>query len=549
MSMKKELKRTTILLIEDDEHDRRMLLESLRDKYFVEVAIDYTMAKEKINKCQFDVVFLDLMLPNRQGDKIEESGKLGLYLLKLVREKEPLIPIVVISALTSVKMAMKILREGIVDFIVKDDLEDQLPIIMRRAELIKQGYLEHLILRHESRIVHTDQRLVYVSSTMTELMDQVKSIARSDASVLLTGETGTGKELIAREFHARSPRSESPFIALNCAAIPEGLLESELFGYEKGAFTGADRKKIGVFELANNGTLFLDEVTEMSHDLQVKLLRVLQEYQMRRVGGEKLLSLNIRVIAATNKDIQEEIKAGRFREDLYFRISVVPLSIPPLRLRLEDIEILADHFVKKYSTASKLSLSSFSPNLIKQLRMYSWPGNVRELENVIQRMLLVYNGRDNVIRARDVVDCIPRDEVKTVEIDDNIYNLHIIEKQVIKKALNHYKNQRIAAQHLRISESKLRRRIREFGIVYSKSRKADVEIKSKQSPWQKQQRQLILDYLDEHSEITTPDAVQLLGNVARKTAIARLNELIERGKLKRSMRGKYVQAKPLDTKS
>ncbi len=193
----------------------------------------------------------------------------------------------------------------------------------------------------------------------------------------------------------------------------------------------------------------------MSHNLQVKLLRVLQEYQMRRVGGEKLLSLNIRVIVATNRDIQEEIKAGRFREDLYFRISVVPISIPPLRQRLEDIEILSNHFVKKYSPASKLLLS-FSPNLFNQLRMYYWPGNVRELENVIQRMLLVYNGCDNTIRARDVADFIPCDEVKTVEIDDNLYNLHIIEKQVIEKSLNHYQNQRIAAGQLRISESKLR---------------------------------------------------------------------------------------------
>ncbi len=181
--------------------------------------------------------------------------------------------------------------------------------------------------------------------------------------------------------------------------------------------------------------------------------------------------------------------------------------------------------------------------------MYSWPGNVRELENVIQRMLLVYNGHDNIIRARDVADCIPRDEVKTVDIDDNHYNLHLNEKQFIKKALNHYQNQRIAAGHLRISESKLRRKIREFGIVYSKSRRTEMENKNNRSPGQKRQRQLILNYLDEHSEITTPDAVQLLGEVARKTAIARLNELIEEGKLKRSMRGKYVEVRPLDTKS
>ena len=533
----KEKAATTILLIEDDERDRTMLLEPLREKYNVEVAVDYSQAKEKINRCNFDVVFLDLMLPNRQGGKIEESGKLGLELLKIVREKEPLIPIVVISALTSVKTAMKILKEGIVDFIVKDDLEDQLPVIMRRAELIRKGQVEHLILRHEFREAREGERFVYASPPMKDLVEQISSIARNDISVLLSGETGTGKEVIAREIHERSPRSESPFIAQNCSAIPEGLLESELFGHEKGAFTGADSRKTGVFELANNGTIFLDEITEISPDLQVKLLRVLQEHELRRVGGEKTLPLNVRVIAATNKDIQAEIKTGRFREDLYYRIAVIPLTIPPLRVRLEDIEVLSDHFISRYSPGSGLSLS---PKLIRLLKSYFWPGNVRELENVIQRMLLVYKGREKVIRPRDVTDCIPKDISKTLPVDEETFDLMWIEKQVIERAVNHFRNQKTAAKHLRISESQIRRKIKDYGITYKRVHK-DVKEKSrgKRSLGQNRQKELILQYLNEHGEITTPEAVDLLGNVVRKTAIARLNELIETGEVRRLLRGRY----------
>ena len=380
---------TTILLIEDDERDRRMLLDPLREQYNVEVAVDYTQAKEKIDKCNFDVVFLDLMLPQKQSGKIDESGKLGLDLLKIVREKEPLTPIVVISALTSVKTAMKVLQEGIVDFIVKDDLEDQLPVIMRRAELIRQGRIEHLILRREAVEKTADRSLVYESKIMQKLVEKLETLAKGDVSVLLSGETGTGKELIAHAIHDKSPRVEAPFIGINCGAIPEALLESELFGHEKSAFTGAERRKLGLFELANRGTIFLDEITDLPINLQVKLLRVLQERNFRRVGGEKTLPLNVRVITATNKDINVEIRAGRFRDDLFFRIAVMQLEVPALRDRLEDVEVLAVHFIEKHNPDSGLSLS---PKVIRLLKIYSWPGNVRELESVIQRMLMIYKG-------------------------------------------------------------------------------------------------------------------------------------------------------------
>ena len=535
---------TTILLIEDDERDRKMILEPLREKYTVEVAIDYTQAKEKIDKCNFDVVFLDLMLPNKQSGKIDESGKLGLDLLRIVREKEPLTPIVVISGLASVKTAMEVLQEGIVDFIVKDDIEDQLPLIMKRAELIRQGRIEHLILRRESRVPE-GTRFVYSSPAMQKVIDQVDDIARKDPSVLILGETGVGKELIAREIHARSPRSGGPFIEVNCGAIVQGLLESELFGHEKGAFTGADRQKAGLFELAHNGTLLLDEITEMSLDLQVKFLRVLQERNFRRVGGEKTLSVNVRVIAATNKNIEAEVKAKRFRDDLFYRIAVMQVAIPPLREHTEDIETLIAYFIEKCKPGSGLS---FSPKLLRMMKGYGWPGNVRELENVVQRILSAYKGSGELIYPRDVPSHIPVPPEKSLPFDKGMFDLACIERQVIERAVQHFGTQKEAVHRLGISDSKLRRKIKEFGITYKRVRKTKGPKNEKKLTGIEKQQRLILAYMEDHDSFTTRDIVNMLGGVANKTAIARLNELIEAGKVRRLTRGRYERNRSVTIK-
>ena len=527
---------TTILLIEDDERDRQMILEALREDYEVEMAVDYVQAKEKINRCSFDVVFLDLMLPERQREKIYEDGQLGLKLLRMVREKEPLMPIVVISGLTTVKTAMEVLEEGIVDFIVKDNLENQLPVIMRRAELIRQGQVERLILHRQSHMREDGHRLVYASPVMQKLVARLESIAKDDISVLLLGETGTGKEVIARELHLRSHRFDGPFVGINCGAIPEGLLESELFGHEKGSFTGAEKRKIGLFELANHGTLFLDEITDTPADLQVKLLRVLQERKFRRVGGEKELPVDVRVISATNKNLEAEIKAERFRKDLLFRIAVVQLVIPPLRARFEDVDVLAGHFIRKYKPGSGLTLS---PKLIWLLKSYSWPGNIRELENVIQRVLMVYKGQGAVVYPSDVADCIPASSEKSPSYDEETFDLALVEKQVIEKALNRFGTQWEAAKHLCISECQLRRKIKECGIKYKRVRKAKTDHKREELSGMEKQRRLILEYLESHDEITTRDVIELLGGITKKTAIIRLNELIEAGDIARLARGKY----------
>ena len=528
----------TVLLIEDDEKDRSLILSALREQYNVEVASDYSQAENKIRKSNFDIVFLDLMLPVKIGGKIQEDGELGFKLLKLIRECEPLVPIVVISALASTKMVLKILQEGIVDFIVKDDLEDQLPMIMRRAELIRQGRIEHLILRRESRVLEGSQ-FVYSSPAMQKVIDQVTKVAREDVSVLLTGETGVGKEVIAREIHLRSPRADGPFVSVNCGAIAQGLLESELFGHEKGAFTGADKRKIGLFELAHNGTLLLDEVAEMPLDLQVKLLRVLQDSNFRRVGGEKTLSVNVRIVAATNKDIEVEVKAKRFRQDLFYRIAVLQLPIPALRDRIEDIESLAYHFLEKYRSGSNISLS---PKLIKLLKNYNYPGNVRELENVVQRILNTYKGSTGIIYPRDVVSIIPTPAKSSLPIDEGMFDLVWIEKQVIEKALQHFGNQTEAVKRLGISESKLRRKIQEFGITYKRGRKSHEMKKLCELSGSEQKLQMIREFMKNRESFRTKDIVQLLGGIANKTAIARLNDLIKKGEVIRISRGEYKRS-------
>ncbi len=527
--------KTTILLIEDDARDRSMILSVLRDQYNVEVAADYSQAESKIKKTNFDIVFLDLMLPTRQGGRVQEDGELGFKLLKTIRESEPLIPIVVISALASTKMVLKILQEGIVDFIVKDDLEDQLPMIMRRAELIRQGRIEQLILRRESRVQESTQ-FVFASPVMEKLIDQVTNVAREDISVLLLGETGVGKEVVAREIHARSPRSTALFVSVNCGAIAQGLLESELFGHEKGAFTGADKRKVGLFELAHNGTLFLDEITEMPHDLQVKLLRILQEHNFRRVGGEKSLSVNVRIITATNKEIESEVKAKRFREDLFYRIAVMQVTIPPLRERTEDIECLVSHFIEKYRPGSDISLS---PKVIRSLKNYNWPGNVRELENVVQRILSTFKGNAGMVYPRDVVSCIPTPRQTRIPVEDGQFDLAWIEKQVIEKALEHFGTQTEAIKHLGISESKLRRKIQEFGITYKRAGKSQKQMTMNVLSGVEGQLQIIREFMIKHENFSTNDIVDLLGGVANKTAIARLNDLIQSGKIVRISRGKY----------
>jgi len=293
---------------------------------------------------------------------------------------------------------------------------------------------------------------------------------------------------------------------------------------------------VGLFELAHNGTLFLDEITEMPLDLQVKLLRVLQEHNFRRVGGEKSLSVNVRIITATNKEVESEVKAKRFREDLFYRIAVMQVTVPPLRERIEDIECLVNHFIDKYRSGSDIGLS---PKVIRSLKNYNWPGNVRELENVVQRILSTFKGNKGIVYPRDVVSWIPTTRQNQIPVEAGQYDLAWIEKQVIEKALQHFGTQAEAVKHLGISESKLRRKIQEFGIIYKRGRKlhADEEVAQLAEPERK--LQMIRNFAKKHETFKTSDIVELLNGVANKTAIAKLNELIEAGELVRVSRGQY----------
>ncbi len=535
---------TTILLIEDDERDRRMLLASLRDKYQVLVAADYTQAQEKISRGDFDIVFLDLMLPRTAGEKVDENGKFGLDLLRLIRESDSLTPVVVISGLATVKTAMKVLSCGIVDFIVKDDLEDQLPVIMRRAEMIRQGRVEQLILRRESRWTEGAQKLVYRSEAMKDLLAQVAKTAASDFSALISGETGTGKELIAREIHRLSPRSSSPFVPVNCGAIPASLVESELFGYEKGAFTGAEKRKHGLVELAHNGTLFLDEIGDLPLDSQVRLLRVLQERVFRRVGGEKEFAVNIRIVAATNKDLLKEVAAHRFREDLYYRLAPVKLWVRPLRERLDDLEPLGKYFLQKYAPGANIT---FSAKALKMLKAEAWPGNIRELESVVQRALMGPQEKraGRVIQARELVKLLP-DSSKPAALRETVgeYNLTQIERRVIAQALGHFPTQEEASKQLGISLSQLRRKLQDFGIDSKPKVRTKKIVKNLAQPIPAlpNRRAELLKLAATNKEFTTRQAVEILG-VSRKTAIAHLNDLALLGEVQRIGRGRYGKGK------
>jgi len=337
-----------------------------------------------------DVVLTDMKMPKMSGIELLEELK-RLY---------PDIPVIIMTAYGTVEKAVEAMKKGAFDYILKPFKNEEILVTIAKA-------LEHRHLLLKNRLLSQDldkkyglPNIVGESRAIQETLALVKRVAGSKATVLISGESGTGKELIARAIHQLSPRSHKTFISVNCAALTESLLESELFGHERGAFTHAVAMRKGRFELANGGTLFLDEVGEMSPALQVKLLRVLQEMEFERVGGTRTIKVDVRVVAATNKDLKEEVEAGRFREDLFYRLNVVHLHIPPLRQRPEDIPLLAAHFLKKFAAENVRGEVRLSPEALKLLLQYSWPGNVRELENVMERAVILCS--DNVITENDL---------------------------------------------------------------------------------------------------------------------------------------------------
>ena len=330
----------------------------------------------------FDLVFLDIWLP----------GLDGLEVLSRLREDRPELPVVMISGHGTIETAVGAIKLGAFDFIEKPLSLEKVVLAANKALEFSRLKQENLALRHS--LGETEVRLTGASPAMDNLREMISQVAPTDAWVLITGENGTGKEIAARLLHAQSRRADLPFVAVNCAAIPEELIESELFGHEKGAFTGADKAQIGKFELAHRGTLFLDEIGDMSLKTQAKILRILQEQRFEHVGGRKTISVDVRVLAATNKDLPAEIRAGSFREDLYYRLKVFPLTVPPLRERAGDIALLIEDFVTMLSRRGGCKRASFSPETLAVLMTYPWPGNVRELKNFVERMLILAGGRE-----------------------------------------------------------------------------------------------------------------------------------------------------------
>ena len=372
-----------ILVVDDDAAHRTMLRTLLSQwGYAVFEADDGQTAVESVRERYFDLILMDVRM-------LKVSG---LEALETIKAYNPAIPVIIMTAFSSVETAVEALKKGAYDYLTKPLDFDKLKLIIGRA-------VEHIQLKAENRMLketlgkHFDRRnIIGRSPSMVRLLESVAQVAPSEATVLITGESGTGKELIAGALHYNSHRNEGPFVKINCAALTETLLESELFGHEKGAFTGADRRKEGCFIQADGGSLFLDEVSEMSITMQVKLLRVLQEREVIRVGGEVPLPVDVRVICATNKNLEDLLRKGEFREDLYYRLNVVGLTLPQLRNRRDDIPLLAQHFLEMFAAKNSKAIEGFTPQALDAVLKHDWPGNVRELMNAVERGVVLARG-------------------------------------------------------------------------------------------------------------------------------------------------------------
>jgi len=372
-----------LLIVDDEAATRTTLGDLLRaEGYTVEAVADGFKALARLPEFSPDLVLTDLHMP----------GIDGVELLRKVKETNPELPVVLMTAFGGVEMAVTAMRDGAADYLLKPLNFEELSIVIGRTLEAAKLRQEANELRSKLRDRYSFDNIVGNSNEMQRVFKTVAQVAPSRATVLLSGESGTGKELVAAAIHHHSPRAQGPFVKLHCAALAESLLESELFGHERGAYTGADRKREGRFEQANGGTLFLDEVGEISLGTQVKLLRVLQEREFERVGGGQTLHVDVRLIAATNRDLKEMVAAGKFREDLYYRLNVINLTLPSLRERPSDVPALAMHFLKRYAAENGKAVKTFSDEALHRIASYDWPGNVRELENVIERAVVLTDG-------------------------------------------------------------------------------------------------------------------------------------------------------------
>jgi two-component system response regulator HydG len=447
----------TVLVVDDDNTHRTMLRTLVGGwGYDVTEADDGSTAIAKVQERPFDLILMDVRM-------LKVSG---LEALERIKEFNPAIPITIMTAYSSVETAVEALKKGAYDYLTKPLDFDKLRLTIERA-------MEHVRLKEENRILkenlgkHFDmQNIIGRSPAMLSLLETVAHVAPSEATVMITGESGTGKELIAGVIHHNSPRKDGPLVKINCAAITETLLESELFGHEKGSFTGADRRKEGRFYQANKGSLFLDEVSEMPLAMQAKLLRVLQERELTRVGGEKVIPVDVRVIAATNKDLDDLKNEGAFREDLYYRLNVVRLEIPPLRERREDIPLLARHFLEMFAAKNNKEIKGFTPGAMDRLIRYDWPGNVRELMNAVERGVVL--ARTEYLDDQDfaMIQTPLQQSAETLSYVDHNMPLEAVEKAAILRMLESVAgNKSEAARRLGITRKTLHKKLKKYGVM------------------------------------------------------------------------------------
>ena len=451
--------KSTILVVDDDLAHRTMLKTLIGGwGYNIAEADDGEKAIEAVHQKAFDLILMDIRM-------VRVSG---LEALKEIKKLNPAIPVIIMTAYASVETAVKGLKQGAYDYLTKPLDFDELKFAIERA-------MEHTRLKEENRHLRESlasqfnrQNLIGRSPAMARLMETIAQVAPSEATVLITGESGTGKEMIAGAIHFNSLRKDGPFVKINCAAITETLLESELFGHEKGAFTGADRRKEGKFRQAEGGTLFLDEVSEMSPGMQVKLLRVLQEREITRVGGDEVIKVDVRVIAATNKDLIKEMDAGHFRDDLYYRLNVVTINVPPLRERREDIPLIAQHFLKMFAERNHKSIKGFTPQVMDRLLKYNWPGNVRELMNAVERGVVLsrsdyLNEGELVLALRDHE--LPEEASSWKALKEDM-PLEEVEKEAIMKTMEMAGgNKSEAARRLGITRRTLHIKLKKYGMM------------------------------------------------------------------------------------
>ena len=456
------MSRVATILIVDDDSTIRQNIHFILEKGGMKSAMASSGEEglQRMRTTSFDLVLLDVQMP----------GMGGLEALRIMRERHPDVGVIMLSVIKDIGVAVEAMHTGALDYVTKDFSPPELIARVRKTlmQLRAGRELERL---HDVEQTRVARPMVLGSSTKMRAVVQVaEKIAAKPVTVLITGESGTGKEVLARYIHARSDRKTAPFVAVNVPGIPPTLVESELFGHERGSFTGADRQKLGKFELANGGTLFLDEIGDLAMDLQAKVLRALQEHEIERVGGEKPIQLDLRVICATNRDLPKRVQEGKFREDLYWRLKVVPIELPPLRDRVEDIRDLAQHFLARASADHGRTPQALSEGALQLLERYHWPGNIRELENVMERMTVTCDSQ--VIEESDLpYDFALAQPSSAAETSSELQSLEeallTFEKSYLRKALkrNHWQR-KVTAQQLKMGYSTLKAKLKAYGITH-----------------------------------------------------------------------------------